>query len=49
MSVTSTDSEIAITNSKMEFEIGSSHRIGVNKDLEKLRFFIKGNKFVSRQ
>jgi 3-methyladenine DNA glycosylase Mpg len=33
----------------MEFEIGSSHRIGVNKDLDrKLRFFIKGNKYVSR-
>jgi 3-methyladenine DNA glycosylase Mpg len=33
----------------MEFEIGSSHRIGVRKDLEKkLRFFIKGNRFISR-
>jgi len=47
--VTSCESEIIIANNRMEFEIGSSHRIGVRKDLErKLRFFIKGNKFVSR-
>ena len=47
--VTSCESEVVIANNKMEFEIGSSHRIGVRKDLErKLRFFIKGNKFVSR-
>lgn len=32
-----------------DFEIASSYRIGVKKDLPKpLRFFIKGNKFVSR-
>ncbi len=31
------------------FEIGSSHRIGVSADVEEhLRFFIKGNRFVSR-
>jgi len=47
--VTSCESEIVIANNKMKFEIGSSHRIGVSKDLErKLRFFIKGNKFVSK-
>ena len=47
--VTSYESEIIIANDKMGFEIGSSYRIGVGKDLErKLRFFIKGNKFVSR-
>jgi DNA-3-methyladenine glycosylase len=47
--VTSCESEITIANNKMEFEIGSSHRIGVRKDLErKLRFFIKGSKFVSK-
>ncbi|MCW3976540.1 MAG: DNA-3-methyladenine glycosylase [Candidatus Bathyarchaeota archaeon] len=47
--VTSCESEIIIANNRMEFEIGSSHRIGVRKDLKrKLRFFIKGNKFVSR-
>lgn len=32
-----------------DFEIGSSHRIGVSADVEEhLRFFIKGNRFVSR-
>ncbi len=47
--INSPESEIVITDRKMEFEIGSSHRIGVNKDLDRrLRFFIKGNKFVSR-
>jgi len=31
------------------FEIGSSHRIGVRRDLpQELRFFIRGNGFVSR-
>ncbi len=47
--VTSRESAIVIANNKMEFEVGSSHRIGVKKDLErKLRFYIEGNKFVSR-
>lgn len=47
--VTSHESEILIADNKMEFEIGSSYRIGVKKDLDrKLRFFIKGNKYVSR-
>jgi len=43
------ESQIMIIDNKMEFKIGSSHRIGVTKDLKrKLRFYIKGNKFVSR-
>jgi len=47
--VTSCESEITIANNKMEFEIGSSHRIGLKKDLErKLRFFMEGNRFISR-
>jgi DNA-3-methyladenine glycosylase len=47
--VTSCESKIVIANNKMEFEIGSSHRIGIRKDLKrKLRFFIKGNRFISR-
>jgi len=47
--VTSHESEIIIVNNKIEFEIGTSHRIGVKKDLEKkLRFFIRGNGFISR-
>ena len=49
ISVVSRKSEIFITDINAKFEIGSSHRIGVRKDLEKkLRFFIKGNKYVSR-
>ncbi len=42
--------EIFIEDSEIisEEEIGKSHRIGVTKDLkEKMRFYIKGNKFVS--
>lgn len=36
-------------NNKNSFEICSSYRIGVKRDLPiKLRFFIKGNKFVSK-
>jgi len=47
--VTWRESEITIANNTMEFEIGSSHRIGVRKDLQrKLRFFIKRNRFVSK-
>ena len=43
------ESQIMVIDNKMEFKIGSSHRIGVKKDLKrKLRFYIKGNKFVSR-
>ncbi len=35
---------------KEKFEIIKSHRIGIKKDLpEKLRFYIKGNKFVSKR
>lgn len=49
VAVTSPESEVAIADNIMDFKIGSSHRIGVKKDLEiKLRFFIRGNKFVSR-
>lgn len=43
------DSPILIVEGEKNFEIESSHRIGVTRDLKrKLRFFIKGNKFVSR-
>ena len=45
------DSPIIITIGKKidESEIGSSHRIGVKKDLKvKLRFFLKNNRFVSK-
>jgi DNA-3-methyladenine glycosylase len=49
ISIVSRKSEIFITDTNAKFETSSSHRIGVRKDLEKkLRFFIKGNKYVSR-
>ncbi len=49
VSVSSFENEIIIVDNEKKFEIGSSHRIGVRKDLrKKLRFFVKGNKFVSR-
>jgi DNA-3-methyladenine glycosylase len=48
--VTEEESELTITEGeKEEISISSSHRIGVRNDLpKKLRFFIKGNKFVSK-
>ena len=48
--VTSSKSEVYVVEGDNEkLEIGKSHRIGVSKDLKKpLRFFIKGNPFVSR-
>jgi DNA-3-methyladenine glycosylase len=48
--LTSCTGEIFVTRNETEFEIGDSPRIGVTRDLERhLRFFIKGNPFVSRQ
>lgn len=47
---TSINSPIYVLENKKRFEIMTSHRIGVTKDLEeKLRFYIKGNLFVSRK
>ncbi|MDH5779206.1 MAG: DNA-3-methyladenine glycosylase [Candidatus Bathyarchaeota archaeon] len=49
VAVTSSKSDIIIANRKTMIEIGSSNRIGVKKDLNrKLRFYVKGNRFVSR-
>ena len=47
--VTERDSQLLVIEGEKEvFEICSSHRIGVKADLpQKLRFLIKGNKFVS--
>jgi DNA-3-methyladenine glycosylase len=40
---------IIVEGEPMNFSIGTSHRIGVNADLEReLRFYIEGNPFVSR-
>ncbi len=48
--ITKVDSEIVVTQGMEEdYNIGTSHRIGVTEDLpEELRFFIKGNRFLSR-
>jgi DNA-3-methyladenine glycosylase len=47
-SVTSKKKSVFIIKNLMKFEVGTSHRIGVRIDLDKkLRFYIKGNKFVS--
>lgn len=41
--------DLYILRRKGNSQIGKSHRIGVSRDLRRnLRFFIKGNKFVSR-
>jgi DNA-3-methyladenine glycosylase len=47
---TSVNSPIYVLENQKRFEVKSSHRIGVTRDLEeKLRFYIKGNPFVSRK
>ena len=50
LDVTKEDSELTVAEANLEsFEVGSSHRIGVKFDLpQELRFYIKGNKFVSK-
>lgn len=48
-SVTDPDGEIRILASEPVSEVGTSRRIGVTRDLDRdLRFFLKGNLFVSR-
>ena len=48
--VTKKDSQLTLTEREKKIsEVSSSHRIGVKVDLQqKLRFYVKGNKFVSR-
>ena len=49
ISLTSGRSKIVVADNEMRFDVMSSHRIGVRRDLEKeLRFSIKGNIFVSK-
>lgn len=45
-----TSKHLTVVNARLEnFKISRSNRIGVSKDLKrKLRFFIEGNRFVSR-
>jgi len=46
--VTSEDCAIYVRENELDSQIGRSHRIGVKRDLEKkLRYYIKGDKFVS--
>lgn len=48
--LTSAENSIYIADNKVQFEISSSKRIGVRADLDRdLRFYIKGNKFVSKK
>lgn len=47
--VTRPDSDIRVLEHGMGFDIGTSNRIGVRVDLdEELRFYVKGNEYVSR-
>ena len=40
---------VHVLNNEYDYEMGTSHRIGVTKDLpEELRFYVKENRFVSR-
>jgi len=50
LNITSPRSELTVSQWEDEhYEIGTSHRIGVTEDLpQELRFFIEGNRFVSR-
>lgn len=50
LDLTNPKSELVIAdNGQEQFEIASSHRIGVTRDLRrKLRFYIQGNPFVSK-
>jgi DNA-3-methyladenine glycosylase len=47
--VTRPDSDIRVLEHGRGFDIGTSNRIGVRVDLdEELRFYVKGNEYVSR-
>ena len=48
--VTDETRPVHVLGNHLDFEVGRSNRIGVTKDLsEKLRFYMKGNNYVSRQ
>ena len=47
--VTLEGGEVCVLENEVDFEVGTSHRIGVTRDLdEELRFYVKGNRFVSK-
>jgi DNA-3-methyladenine glycosylase len=46
---TSMSSPVYVLDNKLEFEVGTSHRIGVTRDLpEHYRYYVKDNRYVSR-
>lgn len=47
--VTDESYQIYVLENEMDYEMDTSHRIGVTKDLpEHFRFYVKENKFVSK-
>ena len=49
LATTDASCTIHVLDNEYEYEMGTSHRIGVTKDLpEELRFYVKNNRFVSR-
>jgi DNA-3-methyladenine glycosylase len=49
LDVTDENSPVYVLDNDYEYSVGTSHRIGVTRDLpEHLRFYVKGNRFVSR-
>ncbi len=47
--VTDEECTIHVVENEMDFTVGTSHRIGVTRDLPvMLRFYVEGNQFVSR-
>ena len=49
VNVTSTSSPVYLLENSYEFDMDTSHRIGVTRDLpEHYRYYIKDNKYVSR-
>ena len=48
--ITKGNNKISIIENQEEIKVVLSHRVGVSKDLErKLRFYVEGNKFVSKK
>jgi DNA-3-methyladenine glycosylase len=47
--VTNDFQAIFVLDNQFDYELGTSHRIGVSKDLrEHYRYFVSGNQFVSK-
>ncbi len=47
--LTSNRSGVFVVDNRMELEVGTSHRIGVKRDLDReLRFIVKGSRFTSK-